>query len=211
VAARIYRVFCDFSSRVSEKQSERLRSPHGLSSRERVGILHPQTPGRFARRSSSNTRYRDSPSQLFHPTRCEGRHPDKPLSFSTPPVARAATPTNLSDAILAHPAPPVQAARSRATPCCALLRWAAARYWGGSRRRRARAAGAGGGRENAPGVFAGLRSGKAGAKMPFVCPIPDSQSWQFRCRAHGGQSCRQRGWDRSRSPTSRRTLQGWKN
>jgi hypothetical protein len=37
--------------------------------------------------------------------------------------------------------------------------------------RRERAAAAGEGREDASGVFSGLHSGKAGAKMPFVSPI----------------------------------------
>jgi hypothetical protein len=54
--------------------------------------------------------------------------------------------------------------------CCQLLRQAATGCWG-RRYRRERTAATGEGREDAPGVFAGLRSGGAGAKMPFVCPI----------------------------------------
>src|SRR6266478_8789623 len=39
VAAGIDLVFCDFSSRVSKKQSDRLRSAYGLSDRSRIRIL----------------------------------------------------------------------------------------------------------------------------------------------------------------------------
>jgi hypothetical protein len=58
-------------------------------------------------------------------------------------------------------------------PRHALLRAAAAAAaacWG-CRQRRGRGVAAGGGREDAPGVFSGLRSGGADAKMPFVSPI----------------------------------------
>ncbi len=54
-------------------------------------------------------RLKSSSPQLFRPGRPEGLAPGNP-----------------SDAPLPHPEPPVQAARRRATPCCAPLRQAAA-------------------------------------------------------------------------------------
>jgi len=53
VAARVYLVFCDFSSRVSEKQSGGLRSPPGLSGGALVRVLPSQATGRLSRNSSS--------------------------------------------------------------------------------------------------------------------------------------------------------------
>jgi hypothetical protein len=78
-------------------------------------------------------------------------------------------PANLCVFIVTHPEPQVQTALYRATLCCELLWQAPAACWG-RRYRRERVAAVGEGREDAPGVFSGLRSRGAGAKMPFVCP-----------------------------------------
>jgi hypothetical protein len=75
-----------------------------------------------------------------------------PRSFSETGRRKAAAPATPSIARLAHLKPPVQTAKSRATPCCALLRCAADGCWR-SRRRCAQAAATGGEHEDAPGVF----------------------------------------------------------
>src|SRR4030095_10127294 len=53
VAARTSLVFYALSSRVSQKQSDRLRGARGLSRGSLVRVLHPQTLGRFSRCSAS--------------------------------------------------------------------------------------------------------------------------------------------------------------
>ena len=53
MAARIALVFYDLSSRVSQKQGDRLRGAHGLSGRARVRVLYPPTIGGLSRSSSS--------------------------------------------------------------------------------------------------------------------------------------------------------------
>ena len=57
MAARIALVFYDLLSRVSPKQSDRLRGAHGLSGRSRVRVLYPQTIGGLSRSSSSTVLY----------------------------------------------------------------------------------------------------------------------------------------------------------
>jgi hypothetical protein len=73
---------------------------------------------------------------------------------------------DLWDATRAHPEPPVQAALNRPLPSYAPQRAVAAAS-PAHRHRRERAVGATAaseGRDNAPGVLAGLRSGRAGVK-----------------------------------------------
>ena len=53
MAARMYLVFCDFSSRVSKPPSHRLRGPHGVSAGQLVWVLQPQTAGGLSRSPSS--------------------------------------------------------------------------------------------------------------------------------------------------------------
>ena len=102
--------------------------------------------------------------------------PDQSLFQSLPPSfpetgrPEVFAPPNLCNALLSHPEPPVQTAQCRATPCDE-PRWPAAAPCWGSRRHRARGVAAREGSEDATEVFAGLRSGRSGAQMPFEIPI----------------------------------------
>ena len=93
-----------------------------------------------------------------------------PPSFPETGRPEVFAPPNLCNALLSHPEPPVQTAQCRATPCYEPLWQAAAPCWG-SRRHRERGVAASEGSEDATEVFAGLRSGRIGAKMPFEIPI----------------------------------------
>jgi hypothetical protein len=95
-----------------------------------------------------------------------GRAPPLLLQLAVPRPWRGETPH-----ITHHPS--CAACPDRAWPRHAWLRaaFAGRRCVLGEPPRRERAAAAGEGREDASGVFSGLHSGKAGAKMPFVSPI----------------------------------------
>src|SRR5918996_5465101 len=103
-----------------------------------------------------------------------------PPSFPETGRPEVFAPPNLCNALLSHPEPPVQTAQCRATPCYEPLWQTAAPCWG-SRRHRERGVAASEGSEDATEVFAGLRSGRIGAKMPFEIPIHDRRARRGSC------------------------------
>jgi hypothetical protein len=129
----------------------------GASSGPR-GTPDPLDRSRRCVTGASGGRRQRGPPLALHPALVGWDHGDQtrpvgpPRSFSETGRRKAAAPATPSSARLAHLRPPVQTAKSRATPCCALLRCAADGGWR-SRRRCEQAAATGGEHEDAPGVF----------------------------------------------------------